>query len=262
MQVTYSTRTIRPGGRMARLLPWPLVLLGLGLLAGAGFAAWSELEFRKIAVETDGRVVEMIAHTSRDSDGRSSRTYTPVFTFNLPSGKEVRVEGSVASNPPCCSVGEAVRVRYDPARPERAAMVGFMDSWFLVVLLGGMGAVFTGFGFLARRLVRRRAQAVGAAGDLPAFAVPLAGLRREATARGMRWILQARWSDPRGGPPRMFESEPLPFDPVPQMRRMTTVQVQFDPARPDGPYWMDLSFLADPGAESEATIVAGPVRRG
>lgn len=262
MHITYSTRTIRPGSRMARLLPWLLLVVGLGLLTGAGFAAKSELDFRKIAVETDGRVVEMIPHTSRDSDGRTSRTYTPVLTFNLPNGKEVRVEGSVASNPPCCSVGDAVRVRYDPARPERAAMVGFMESWFVAVLLGGMGAVFTGFGFLARRFVGRRALAMGAATAMPAFAVPLAGLRREPTAQGMRWILQARWSDPRSGQSRLFESEPLPFDPVPQMRQMSTVQVQFDPAQPDGPYWMDLSFLTAPDAESDATIVAGPVRRG
>lgn len=262
MQLTYRSRTIRSGGGMARQVPWLIVVLGLGLLTGAGFAVWSELEFRKTAVETDGRVVALIPRLSHDSDGHTSRTYTPVFTFSLPNGKEVRAEGSVSSDPPCCAVGEAVRVRYDPARPERAAMVGFMESWFVAVLLGGMGVVFTGCGILARRVVGRGVQAAGAVAAMPAFAVPLAGLRRKGLGRSMRWIIQARWSDPRSGRSRLFESDPLPFDPVPQMRQMSTVQVQFDPGQPDGPYWMDLSFLTAPDEDADATIVAGPVRRG
>ncbi|MBR0678981.1 DUF3592 domain-containing protein [Roseomonas eburnea] len=262
MQVTYRTTTVSHGGRMTRIVSWILLLVGFGLLAGSGFAAWSEIQFRRVAVETDGRVVQMLTRSSRDRDGRSSRTYTPVFAFNLPNGKEVRAEGSVASNPPCCTVGEAVRVRYDPARPERAAMAGFMESWFVATLLGGMGAIFAGFGVLTMRVFGRRGVAAAAVAALPSFAVPLAGLRRELTREGPRWYVQARWQDPRSGVARLFESAPLPFDPVPQMRQMTAVQVQFDPSQPDGPYWMDLSFLAPPAPGADATMAAGPVRRG
>jgi len=85
------------------------------------------------------------------------------------------------------------------------------------------------------------------------FSVPLAGLRRIDTPGGPRWILQARWADPRSGVQRLFESEPLPFDPVPQMRQMNAVQVSFDPSMPEGPSWMDLSFLREPDAD--ATVV-------
>ena len=130
--------------RTTRIVSWLLLLLGIALLAGAAYALWSEVQFRRIAVETDGRVVQLISSTSRDRDGRTSRTYRPVFTFSLPNGKEVRAEGSVSSNPPCCTVGEVIRVRYDPARPEHAAMTGFMASWFVPTLLGGMGRVFMG----------------------------------------------------------------------------------------------------------------------
>ena len=90
---------------------------------------------------------------------------------------------------------------------------------------------------------------------------PSAGLGG-AAAGANRWMVQARWQDPRSGVQRLFESEPLPFDPVPQMRQMRTVQVQFDPSVPDGPYWMDLSFLEPPGTGPDATVVSGPVRRG
>jgi hypothetical protein len=206
--------------------------------------------------------VELIRGTSsRDRDGRRSVTYRPAFVFNLPSGKEVRAEGSVASNPPCCRVGDAVRVRYDPAQPERAAITGFMQSWLVTSILGGMGLLFAGIGAMMRRVTRPHVAVVltdGQPVNTTTFAVPLAGMRREGSGAGARWIVQALWAAPRSGVQRLFESEPLPFDPVPQMRQMRTVQVSFDPGAPDGPYWMDLSFLREP--DPDATVV-GPVRR-
>jgi hypothetical protein len=153
-------------------------------------------------------------------------------------------------------VGDRVRVRYDPAQPARAAMTGFTQSWLVTAILGGMGVVFVGVGLAVWRLMAGRAPASpGAAAPAGAMvhAVPLAGLRREAGRDGPRWFIQARWTDPRSGVARLFESEPLPFDPVPQMRDMTMVQVRFDPSRPDDPYWMDLSFLRAP--DDDATVV-------
>ena len=246
-----------PGGRAPRVIALLLVLLGALLLAGAGYAAWREIAFRRIAVETDGRVTELIRGSgSRDSQGRSSVTYRPAFVFSLPSGKEIRAEGTVASDPPCCRVGDRVRVRYDPARPEHAAITGFMQSWLVATILGGMGVIFLGLGLVMRRAMRTHVPVVLAPGQTPntmTFAVPLAGLRREQSPGGPRWILQARWADPRSGVQRLFESEPLPFDPVPQMRQMSTVNISFDPGLPDSPFWMDLSFLREPDAD--ATVV-------
>jgi hypothetical protein len=257
---------------MTRILPWIMLLVGLGLLAGGAFAGWREVEFRRGAIETDGRVVEMISSTSTSRDRGTTRTYAPVFTFALPNGKLQRAEGGVFSNPPCCRVGDTIRVRYRPEAPERAQMTGFMESWFVTTLLGGMGLVFLLVGAAVMRGVRPRGAAAvaaagaawaGAGGGLAAdasampgglaqvmtFSVPLAGLRQAGGA----WILQARWADPRSGVQRLFESEPLPFDPVPQMRSMSAVNVAFDPGQPDGPYWMDLSFLREP--DPDATVV-------
>lgn len=250
MQVTTA---VRPGGRAPRIIALILLVIGALLLAGAGYAVWSEFAFRRIAVETDGRVTEMIRGSgSRDSDGRRSATYRPAFVFTLPGGKEIRAEGSVASNPPCCRVGDRVRVRYDPARPEHAAITGFMQSWLVATILGGMGVIFLGIGLVMRRVMRTHVPVVleqGQALNTMTFAVPLAGLRRAGAA----YVLQARWADPRSGVQRLFESEPLPFDPVPQMRQMSTVNISFDPGQPEGPYWMDLSFLREPDAD--ATVV-------
>uniref|UniRef100_UPI0018DFB7D5 hypothetical protein n=1 Tax=Roseomonas rosulenta TaxID=2748667 RepID=UPI0018DFB7D5 len=77
--------------------------------------------------------------------------------------------------------------------------------------------------------------------------VPLAGLRREDTAAGPRWFVQARWSDATGEATRLLESEPLRYDPVPQMKALTSVRVAFEGEPASAPYRMDLSFLRAPG---------------
>jgi len=244
--------------RQLRWFAWSFLLPGLGLLAGAGFAAWQEIDFRRGAVEVEGRIVAMRA--TSDSDG--DRVWTPVFAFKLPDGREVRVAGSYASSPPCCRVGDAVRVRYDPAHPERAAMEGFMSSWFLATLLGGLGVVFTGVGLLLRRLLRRVGATGGASvAGLVTVAVParLAGLRQVQGPQGRGWVVQARGIDPRSGAERLYESEPLPFDPTPQMMRMTSVTVAVQPLLGPEADRMDLSFLRDPGPTPPPM---GPVRRG
>ncbi|MEO3471752.1 hypothetical protein AAFN86_07790 [Roseomonas sp. CAU 1739] len=63
---------------------------------------------------------------------------------------------------------------------------------------------------------------------------PLVGMRREETPQGRRWIVQARQQDSPSGPGRLPESEPLPFDPAPQMPRRRRVTVDDDRA-PGGP---------------------------
>lgn len=256
---------------MKRILPVIIMALGLALLIGSGFAIRSELKFRDGAIQTDGRVVEMMSRTSRDRDRGTSRTYAPVFTFALPSGKLQRAEGGVWSNPPCCSVGDTIRVRYRPEAPENAQMTGFMESWFVATLLGGMGLVVTLVGWGVRGFGRgggvvpaggmmAPGSPIAAPANAMSFAVPLAGLRRDQGPAGPVWIVQARWSDPRSGVQRLFESMPIPFDPVPQMRSMSAVQVSFDPGDPNGAYMMDMSFLAPPGQAAAAPV--GPVRRG
>jgi len=238
-----------------RWLPRGMMLLGLLLIIGAGAAIHAEFAFRRIAVETDGRIVRMVERVSRE-DGRITRRYAPVFAFALPDGRRIEIESATASDPPCCRTGDAVRVRYDPADPLRAYMTGFMESWFLPLILALMGFGSIALGAVARlfmRDTRRRGAKAGEASREEPEAPPpfearaaLVGLRQEPGRRGARWIVQARWTDPQSGATRHFESDPLPFDPVPQMTHMSHVLVAFDPALPDGPYRMNLDFLRPP----------------
>lgn len=251
---------------VGRSLPATLLAIGAVFLLGAGAITWFEVAFIRASVAVPGQVVDM-----RVTSGGSS----PIFTFTTRDGVAMRVVSRVVSTPPCCDVGEAVTVRYRPATPRDASIVSLQDSWLWVGVLGGFGLLWFIPGLIALRahLIHRRrpAEAVAAATPhrrrpgkgatavaLPAGVVvaqhapasppiplPLAGLRRAETPAGPRWFVQARWTDDAGRE-RIFESIPLPFDPVPQMRRMSSVNVIFDPGDPNGAHAMDLSFLAAP----------------
>lgn len=214
---------------------------GVLMLVAAGVVLWIDLDFRASAVEADGRVVRMLRDASPSSSGGPAATFAPVFAFTLPDGRKVEVVSRNYSYPPCCRTGQAVRVRYDPAQPEQAEIVGNFTNWIVFGVLALVGTIFTGVGLALRAIVRRIGAMAGRVQE-----VPLVGMRRSDGPEGPRWIVQARWTNPASGASRLFESDPLPFDPVPQMRGLQRVRVIFDPAWPEGAYAMDLSFLHAP----------------
>jgi Protein of unknown function (DUF3592) len=117
--------------------------VGGALLAVAGIFAASRLAFLSSAGSADGLVVEI---------HRQNRAYVPVVAFTTDAGQTVRFEASIGSNPPAYHVGEAVRVRYDPERPEHAFVDSFWQLWFFSALFGILGTPFAviGGGFRAR----------------------------------------------------------------------------------------------------------------
>ena len=226
--------------RGERIGIWLIRIIVLGLVALLwGFALrdiWREVAFQRIAVETEGSIVALTEHRTRERDGRWSVSYFPVFQYTLPDGTVLQRRARAGGNPPSHEVGETVRVRYDPARPAEAEIASFMQTWFFSVLLGGLGALIGLVGLLIGYMTRgeahgRAAQVISAvssgpggvasmrpglpdepAAPLPSLSVPasLAGLRREDTPDGSRWIVQARWHPPAQAAPVLFESPPCP----------------------------------------------------
>ncbi len=218
-------------------------------LAAFGASAWfagREVAFRLRSVDAQAQVVGFAADSSSRDSGTVRFTYAPVFVFVLPDGTEQRATSRVGSSSPGLRVGDRIAVRYDPARPARAEVVAFLPGWGVAGIFGIFGAVLglgTFAGVLTLRAQARRREWDRRAATIVTHDVPLAGLRRD----GARWVIQARWSDPALGAPRLFESKPIAFDPAPQLRGIETLRVTFDPELPDGWFWMDLPFLRAPG---------------
>ncbi len=253
-QSTLQKVAATPEARAARTVLLVPIGIGIAFVAAGAALAWSPIAFIRASESVPGRVVGM-----RSTSGGAS----PIFVFTPQGGTEQRVTSRIVSNPPCCGVGDEVTVRYRPGTPRDARIASFMDAFFWPSVLGGFGLFWLAIVVLSQMPEHRSAGRAGRGGTgtarathpgaaLPAgpalVEVPLAGLRRAETPDGPRWFVQARWRDASRGIDRILESDPLPFDPVPQMRDRTTLRMLFDPGLPDGPYQMDLAFLREPDA--------------
>jgi len=262
--------------------------IALLFAAGTAAAAWPAIVMLSTTRSAEGRfvAVERAAAPGNPAEGERRGDSMLVIAFRTADGREFRItEQRRLLQPPEFWLGQAVPVRYRPEAPETAstgAVDGLLDValivGFFAVVWGAVWAVLLRASMLHRRRGRRQAMGRQGPRDKDAPRRPqrsarpagagheetarLVGLRQQETAEGTRWIVQARATDPRSGAERLIESEPLPFDPVPQMRRMDRVAIAFDPSRPDGPCRMDLSFLRDPRPDGGAPGGDGAVRRG
>lgn len=99
-------------------------------------------------VSTQGNVVELVMR--RDSDG--NEYYYPVVLFALPDRTLLTVQTSEGSWPAAYFKGEAVIVRYDPARPHKARIQsgsGLISRWILTIITGLLGVCFLAASWLA-----------------------------------------------------------------------------------------------------------------
>jgi hypothetical protein len=101
--------------------------------------------FVRRSVGANGEVVGL--ECSRDEVGSATyQSYAPVFTFTVADGRTYRVISNISSSPAAFSVGDSVRVLYDPASPEDARIQKFSELWgaALIGCLVGLGFFFYG----------------------------------------------------------------------------------------------------------------------
>ncbi len=139
--------------RSARVVGVVLIVASLAALSFAGFLAWRNLAFDRVAASAPGEVVELIP--SRGSKGGT--VWAPVVRWRVPEEDEDRLlRATTSSSPAAFDLGEQVVVRYLPASPEDARIDAFSERWLGAAVAGGIGALFLAIGAanLAFRRVR------------------------------------------------------------------------------------------------------------
>ena len=116
---------------MINYLYWGLFIVGLTLLYFAFRAYNSTVSLMQEGIKTTATVKEMISVS--DSDGN---TYKPVFEFT-DRGNTVRTyESSISSSPPSYSVGQKVKIVYDPKDEDDVKTISFwgLYRWSIVLM--------------------------------------------------------------------------------------------------------------------------------
>lgn len=121
-----------------------LVFLGVGLLLlaiAAGsflYGAW----FRAQSQAVDGTVVEVALRHYADGNA-----YCPVIRYSVSGGRTHTHNSDICSWPSSYQVGERVRLFVNRSDPERVQLNDFFSIWFFPLLMGFIGAIFSGIGF-------------------------------------------------------------------------------------------------------------------
>lgn len=101
-------------------------LLLLGLALGFAYPSWQLLRHGERA---SGTVVDL--------PGRSSGSNTRQIVVEYAVGDDIyTITSSVATSSPVLRMGDEVTVLYDPAAPAAGRIEGFLELWFVPMLLG------------------------------------------------------------------------------------------------------------------------------
>ena len=218
--------------------------LGLLMIGGALFVCNSVRTFDANATKTTGTVLELVASTSKNSQG-SSTTYAPLVSYTDNSGGTHQYKPNYSSNPPGYEVGEKVDVFYDPKNPDDVKLGG-LGEYTGAFVLGGIGLVFALIGLIAVLVIlrkRARTAQLKETGELvqAQFDMVKQNIFVEIN-RIHPFHIHCSWKDPLTGTLHSFKSGMLLMDPSPYMAAHKTLDVYMDRNNPKK-YFVDTSFL-------------------
>lgn len=222
--------------RTINIVKYTFFLMGLAFVIGGGVALERTLAFRQSAEEATGRVVDLV---------RGQDTYAPLVEYRAADGQTYTFVSSTSSNPPRYNPGEEVPVLYDPGDPYHARIDRWMETWFLPLLFGFVGLVFTGVGggMLAHgRMKKQRRAWLATHGKR--IEARFVGVEQNGSLRvnGRHpWRLTCQWHNPDTHEVHVFHSDDLWFDPSGHIDR-GSLDVLIDPRNPRR-YHVDISFL-------------------
>ena len=116
------------------------------LLLLGGFALYlsfnslnDRIKFKHRAVSTYGEVIAF-----EEREGNDTTTYAPVIEFTTRDGETIVHASKTSSSHPDLSVGDQVKMLYDPMVPDNACTNGFFGLWGAPLFSGILGLFWIG----------------------------------------------------------------------------------------------------------------------
>lgn len=138
----------------------PLIISFIGVLVlGGGIFSFFRQQAKIVRfLRVEGIVTRLIgvragqeyvvARTEEGVKIEPKSLYRPQIRFRTESGRTIDFVGRVASRPPRYKVGEWVSIFYNPHNPTEAHLNGFMEIWFVTLMLVFFVLFMIGMGLL------------------------------------------------------------------------------------------------------------------
>ncbi|MTI39537.1 DUF3592 domain-containing protein [Fulvivirga lutimaris] len=147
----HGSKHMMKDSKIGKWIGGVFMFFGLVMLSVCIYIFYSNYKFAQNAVSVNGKVIGFDTHYSSDDDGGSTLMYSSIFKYEY-QGQEYEHTSDVSSSSPDYDEGEEVEILIDPEKPSKALVNEFWDRWFIIVLMGIMGSMFTGGGLMAFKL--------------------------------------------------------------------------------------------------------------
>ena len=147
----HSSGRLMKESKVGKWIGGIFMFFGIIMLSISIYIFYTNYTFAQKAIAIEGKVIGFDTHYSTDDDGNSTLMYSSIFEYKY-LGKSYQHGSDVSSSSPDYDEGEVVEILIDPDLPSKALVNEFWDRWFMITLLGIMGFMFTGGGFMAFKI--------------------------------------------------------------------------------------------------------------
>jgi len=208
------------------------LFVGLGMGYGAYSMAVSTQKLLDNGIKVPAEVTELVESVSRQ-DGKTSRTYYPVFKYKIGS-KVYERKSRTGSNPPTFNVGDATSLTVDPQDPSNFLADDFFDRWGGAAILGTFSLIFSLIGSIGSIMLFRKAKNkkwLESNGLTVTAEVIEVGLNSSLKINGRSpYRITAQWLNPNTNVVHLFHSENIWHDPSSYVTK--DIEVKIDQKNP------------------------------
>lgn len=140
--------------KMPRLVGGLFMTLGSIMLMIVLYIIYSNNQFVKRAIPVMGEIVNYDSYESSNDDGGTTTMFTPTFAYSF-HGREYKYKSTTSSSAQDYKIGDKVEILVDPDDPNSVLVNDFWERWLLVLVLGFLGTMFSGMGYLVYRFLGR-----------------------------------------------------------------------------------------------------------
>jgi hypothetical protein len=214
-----------------------LIVLTMGIVS-----LTDDINFKSRAIPTDATVTGMM-HNPFHSRGTTNYSYAPTVSYISRDGQNRTCDTKSYHYPPAYTVGEKVKVYYDPAKPDYARLGNSLAKSIILLAIGVFSCLLLVIIYmLSVRKGKASKQLTQTGIKIAADIISVANNETPVVMGKRPYIIKCQWQQNQTNTIFYFKSKYIYFNPAEYLGDRKQLDIFIDPNDPKK-YFMDISFL-------------------
>jgi hypothetical protein len=218
-----------------------LIVLSMGIVSRI-----DDINFKSRAVLTDATVTGMM-HNPFHIRGTNNNSYAPTVSYISRDGKNHTCDTKSYNYPPAYTVGDKVKVYYDPAKPDYARLENSLGKSTILIAIGAVSCILLIIIYILSVRREKASKKLTQTGIKIAADIVSAANDETPVVMGKRpYIIKCQWQQNQTNTIFTFKSKYIYYNPAKYLGERKQLDIFIDPDNPKK-YFMDISFLPKKG---------------